>query len=46
MGIYDDETGETEEREVGLADYQEALTVEEPDPNEYGTWVPGIPAAG
>ena len=23
--------------------YQEALTVPEPDPTEYGVWVPGIP---
>jgi ferrous iron transport protein B len=41
--LYDDESGETEVIEVTEAVYQDALTVEEPDPTEYGTWVPGIP---
>ncbi len=40
---YDDETGENEIVEVDLAAYEEALTVSEPDPTEYGVWVPGIP---
>ena len=42
--FYDDETGDTDELEVGLAEYTEALAVEEPDPHDYGTWVPGVPA--
>ena len=42
--FYDDEAGVTDEVEVDLAAYREALEVEEPDPAEYGTWVPGIPA--
>ena len=42
--IYDDEEGETYTLEVNEETYLEALEVEEPDPTEYGTWVPGIPA--
>ncbi len=41
--FFDDETGETEEQELTEEIYNEALEVEEPDPTEYGTWVPGIP---
>ena len=41
--FYDDETGETETVAVTEELYQEALTVPEPDPHDYGTWVPGIP---
>ena len=41
--FYDDETGETTVVPVTEEAYQEALTVAEPDPNDYGTWVPGIP---
>ena len=41
--FYDDETGETETVEVTEALYEQALTVSEPDPGDYGTWVPGIP---
>ena len=41
--LYDDETGETTVLEVTEATYQAALAVEEPDPAEYGVWVPGIP---
>ena len=41
--FYDDETGETTVVPVTEAAYQQALTVSEPDPNDYGTWVPGIP---
>ena len=41
--LYDDETGETSVLEVNEETYQQALTVPEPDPNEYGVWVPGIP---
>ena len=40
---YDDETGENEVVEVDAAAFEEALTVEEPDPTQYGIWVPGIP---
>ena len=42
--VYDDEEGETYTLEVTEASYLEALEVEEPDPTEYGVWVPGIPA--
>ena len=42
--IVDEETGETTEIELDEAVYNEALAVEEPDPADYGTWVPGIPA--
>ena len=41
--FYDDETGETTVVPVTREAYQQALTVSEPDPTEYGTWVPGIP---
>lgn len=41
--FYDDETGETTVVPVTEEAYQQALTVPEPDPTEYGTWVPGIP---
>ena len=42
--LLDGDTGETEELPVNEETYREALTVEEPDPHEYGTWAPGIPA--
>ena len=41
--FYDDEEGETNVVEVNGETYAEALEVEEPDPAEYGVWVPGIP---
>ena len=41
--FYDDETGETTVVEVTEENYQASLTVPEPDPNDYGAWVPGIP---
>ena len=41
--FYDDESGQTDVVEVTQELYDEALTVEEPDPTAYGTWVPGIP---
>ena len=41
--FYDDETGETTVVPVTEEAYQQALTVPEPDPNAYGTWVPGLP---
>ncbi len=47
--VTDDETLEVSEETASLEDYGEALkTIEEigdePDPAEYGTWIPGIPA--
>ena len=41
--FYDDETGDTETVALSEAVYAQALTVAEPDPSDYGTWVPGIP---
>ncbi|MDE6280975.1 MAG: ferrous iron transport protein B, partial [Oscillospiraceae bacterium] len=41
--FYDDETGDTDVVAVDEEAYNEALEVEEPDPTEYGVWVPGIP---
>ena len=41
--FYDDESGETTAVSVTETAYQQALTVPEPDPHNYGTWVPGIP---
>ena len=41
--FYDDESGDTDTAEVTEELYQEALEVEEPDPSQYGVWVPGIP---
>ena len=41
--FYDDETGETTVVPVTEEAYQNALTVQEPDPTAYGTWVPGLP---
>ncbi len=42
--LVDGDTGETTELEVTPETVAEAETVPEPDPKEYGTWVPGIPA--
>lgn len=41
--FYDDESGNTETVELTKELYNNALTVEEPDPSDYGVWVPGIP---
>lgn len=41
---YDDESGEHEIVAVDGAAFEEALAVEEPNPSDYGWWVPGIPA--
>ncbi len=41
--FYDDETGETETVALTEDLYDEALTVAEPDPHDYGAWVPGVP---
>ena len=43
----DEESGEIDEeasREYGYGDYLAATQVEEPDPADFGLWVPGIPA--
>ncbi len=42
--FYDGDTGDTETVELTEEVYNEALAVEEPDPHDYGTWVPGVPA--
>lgn len=39
----EDEEGNVEEFPVALADFEEAIAMEEPDPAEYGVWIPGIP---
>ena len=46
--IEDDETLETIEETASIEDYKEALETleklgEEPDPADYGTWIPGVP---
>ena len=41
--FYDDESGDTEEVTLTRELYEEACEVEEPDPTDYGVWVPGIP---
>ena len=44
--VEDEETLELTEETASLADYEEALKTlegEEPDPANYGVWVPGIP---
>jgi len=47
--VVDEDTLETETKTATLNDYNDALAViekygEEPDPADYGVWVPGIPA--
>ena len=42
--LLDGDTGETEELPVNEDTYAEALEAEEPEPRDYGTWVPGVPA--
>lgn len=42
--IYNDDDGSVEEEiPVDFAAYEEAAAIEEPDPADYGVWVPGIP---
>ena len=41
--MYDDEAGETNVIPVDEEAYNEALAVAEPNPRDYGVWVPGIP---
>ncbi|MCR5475171.1 MAG: ferrous iron transporter B [Lachnospiraceae bacterium] len=47
--VEDEETLEVSEETASVADYEEAAKTleeigEEPDPAQYGTWIPGIPA--
>lgn len=39
----DEDTGEVTTEDVDFATFTETLTAEEPDPADYGVWVPGIP---
>ncbi len=41
--LYDDEGELDEVLTVALADFEEALEAEEPDPSEFGPWIVGIP---
>ena len=41
--LYDGGAGEVIVLEATEAAYREALAVKEPDPTEYGAWVPGLP---
>lgn len=41
--FHNDEGEEEEQEEVTYADYIELSKIEEPEPSEYGTWIPGIP---
>ncbi len=41
--LYDDDGNLEEEIPVDYPSYIEAAAIEEPDPAEYGVWVPGIP---
>ena len=41
--IEDEDGTVVETLPVALADFEAALSAEEPDPAEYGTWVPGVP---
>lgn len=41
--LYDDDGNVEKEIPVTYADYEEASQIEEPDPANYGVWVPGIP---
>ncbi len=41
--LYDDEGNVTDEIPVDYATYLEASQIEEPDPADYGVWIPGIP---
>ncbi len=41
--LYDDDEGTTDVISITEEVYQEALTVEEPDPSDYGHWLNGIP---
>ena len=43
--MYDDEGNVEEEIDVDLAGYLEATAWEEPEPDDFGIWVPSIPVA-
>ena len=43
--FYDGESGETTVETIGGSEYNQALTVEEPEPAAYGVWVDSIPVA-
>ncbi|MEA4921012.1 MAG: ferrous iron transport protein B [Clostridiaceae bacterium] len=42
--LYDDNGNVDEEIPVDYKAYKEAAAIEEPDPSNYGIWVPGVPA--
>lgn len=42
--LYDDDGNVEEEIPVDFAAYEEAAAIEEPDPANYGVWVPGLPS--
>ncbi len=42
--IYDENGSVEKEIPVAFADYQQAAALAEPNPAEYGVWIPGIPA--
>ena len=39
----DEDSGEVTTENVTLATFEETMTAEEPDPADFGVWVPGIP---
>ena len=39
----DEDSGEVTTEDVNLATFEETMTAEEPDPADFGVWVPGIP---
>lgn len=41
--LYDEDGNVEEEIPVNFAVYEKAVAVEEPDPEDFGIWVPGIP---
>ncbi len=43
LELTDDEGAVTDTLTVALADFESALEAEEPDPADYGVWVPGVP---
>ena len=44
LEILDEEGNVDETLSVTSADFNAAVAAEEPDPADYGVWVPGIPA--
>ncbi|MDR2672557.1 MAG: ferrous iron transporter B [Coriobacteriales bacterium] len=43
IDAYDDESGTHESLRVDTAAYQAARALAEPNPNDYGIWIPGVP---